>query len=80
MAKLTLYSRPGCHLCDDMAVALGPILDATGNNTLRVVDIDADPALREKYDWRVPVLALEGIVICEGRLDEDAVRDALAPR
>jgi len=79
MAVLTLYSRSGCHLCNEMAVALEPLLKDTGN-TLQVTDIDADPSLRERFDWRVPVLALEGEVICEGRLDEDAVRDALGIR
>ncbi|MBW3568451.1 MAG: glutaredoxin family protein [Proteobacteria bacterium] len=79
MAELALYSRSGCHLCDEMIEALRPMLDAA-DSTLRVVDIDADPALREKYGWRVPVLTLEDIVICEGRLDEDMLRDALALR
>ena len=79
MAEFTLYSRRGCHLCDDMADALRPLLEATGG-TMRILDIDADPALREKYDWRIPVLTLEGDVVCEGRLDDDAVRDALTRR
>lgn len=79
MTELHLYSRPGCHLCDDLAAALQPLLDSAGAS-LSIINIDADPALRERYDWRVPVLALDGEIICEGRLDEDAVRDALGIR
>lgn len=79
MTELHLYSRPGCHLCDDLAAALQPLLDAAGAS-LSIINIDADPVLRERYDWRVPVLALDGEIICEGRLDEDAVRDALGIR
>ena len=79
MTELHLYSRPGCHLCDDMAAALQPLLASAGA-TLAIINVDAEPALREQYDWRVPVLAFEGEIICEGRLDEDAVRDALGIR
>ena len=79
MTELQLYSRPGCHLCDDMAAALQPLLDSAGAS-LSIINIDADPALREQFDWRVPVLAFDGEIICEGRLDEDAVRDALGIR
>lgn len=79
MTELTLYSRPGCHLCDDMADALQPLLQSAAAS-LVIVNIDTNPALREQFDWRVPVLACETEVICEGRLDEDAVRDALGIR
>ena len=73
---LVLYSRSGCHLCDDMLVGLQPLLHETGAG-VRVVDIDTDAALRERYGLRIPVLELDGEVITEGRLDADAVRDAL---
>lgn len=76
MADLTLYSRPGCHLCEDMHAALRPLLRAAAV-TLHVENIDNDPDLCTAFGTRVPVLVLDGSVICEGRLDEDAVRDAL---
>ena len=79
MSELVLYSRPGCHLCDDMASELQPLLQEAGA-TLRVVDIDPDPRLRETYGLRVPVLALDDEILCEARLDEDVVRDALQLR
>lgn len=76
MASLVLYSRPGCHLCEDMHSELQPLLRAAGI-AVKVVDIDTDAALRETFGLRIPVLALDGEVISEGRLDADAVADAL---
>jgi len=75
-AVLALYSRPGCHLCDDMLAALQPLLQEAGAH-VEIIDIDTDAALRERYGLRIPVLALDGEVVAEGRLDVDAVRDAL---
>lgn len=72
---LVLYSRPGCHLCGEMHAALEPLVAPAV--ALQVVNIDTDPALREAYGLRIPVLVLDGHVVCEGRFDEDAVRDAL---
>ncbi len=76
MPGLVLYSRPGCHLCEDMRAALLPLLHAAGIG-LDVVNIDDDAALRARYGLRIPVLAFDGEVIAEGRLDVDALRDAL---
>lgn len=72
---LVLYSRPGCHLCEDMLAALQPLVPA--DTAIRVVNIDTDPALRDAYGLRIPVLVLDGHVVAEGRLDEDALQDAL---
>lgn len=76
MRDLVLYSRHGCHLCDEMLAGLQPLLGAAGAG-VKVIDIDTDAALRETWGLRIPVLSLDGEVISEGRLDVDAVRDAL---
>ncbi|HEX7046929.1 MAG TPA: glutaredoxin family protein [Gammaproteobacteria bacterium] len=76
MAGLVLYSRPGCHLCEDMHAELQPLLQAAGL-AVEVVNIDTDAGLRETFGIRIPVLVLDGEVISEGRLDADAVADAL---
>jgi len=71
-----LYVREGCHLCDlfllDLAQDMG-----TSYAMLAVVDVDGDPALAAEFGLRVPVLALAGRVVCEGRYDSPRVRDAL---
>ncbi len=54
---LTLYSRPGCHLCDEAKKCVAPLAARFGAR-IREVNIDADPALRARYNEEVPVLFL----------------------
>jgi hypothetical protein len=71
MAGLVLYHRRGCHLCEQMLAA---IYGTYGDETeVALVDVDTDPALKERYGLRIPVLAAGEKVICEARLDEDAL-------
>ena len=58
-ARVTVYVRPGCHLCD---VALGDLreLRAQQGFSLDVVDIESDDALHTRYLERIPVIALDG--------------------
>lgn len=79
MRELVLYTRAGCHLCDDMAHALRALLRGS-DVRIRAVDVDSEAQLRERYGLRVPVLTLDDEVLCEARLDEEAVRDALRLR
>ncbi|MDX1442444.1 MAG: glutaredoxin family protein [Gammaproteobacteria bacterium] len=80
MSQLTLYTRQGCPLCVEMQQAAEAMLQGTGRE-LQAVDIDADTALKERYDWRVPVLAVVDAagadIVCEGHFDPDALRDLL---
>ena len=77
----TLLSRAYCHLCDEMLAKLRPIADAYGAQ-IRVVDVDADPALEEAYGNDVPVLFRgdpeEGAELCRHRLDAARVAAAFA--
>ena len=75
MTALTLYSRRGCHLCEDFLEALTPIV--RGRATVTVTDIDTDPALAEAWGLRVPVLCDGATLVCEGFVDADSVRDHL---
>jgi len=76
LAEISLFGRPGCHLCGDMRAALEEFRDALGFS-LREVDIDADPALTARYGALIPVLVLGGREICHGHLDPAALRRAL---
>jgi predicted thioredoxin/glutaredoxin len=67
-----LVTRQGCHLCED---ALGLLRDLGLEPRQR--DVDADAELSRLYDFRVPVVLLDGRVIAEGRLDRDALSRAL---
>ena len=74
--ELTLISRSYCHLCHDMEVALQPLLSEFSAK-LRVLDVDADPALEAKYDELVPVLLHGDQELCHYFLDEEKVRACL---
>ncbi len=75
MQSITLYSREGCHLCDIAA-------DVLLRNMLSfdVVDIDADPTLRERYEECVPVVVIDGRERFRGRIDELLLRRLLVHR
>jgi hypothetical protein len=67
-----LVTRQGCHLCED---ALG-LLRGLGLEP-RLRDVDADPEMSRLYDFRVPVVLVDGRVVGEGRLDRDVLSRAL---
>jgi glutaredoxin len=75
--EVTLYGRPGCHLCDDALAVLGR-LRADAGFALRTVDIESDPALLRAYLERIPVIALDGDVLYEFHVDEADLRSRLA--
>lgn len=77
MNTLTLYHREGCHLCDEMLLALEHTQTELDFEIDRV-DIDANPSLRRRFNEKVPVLALGEDIICCHRLDELALRQALS--
>jgi len=52
--KLTLYSRPDCHLCEAVVAELLPLLP--DGVTLETVDVDSSVALERRYGLRIPVL------------------------
>ena len=65
----TLYTRHGCHLCDDAHALLRRYgFDITP------VDIDADPRLRERYDECVPVVVVNGRERFRGKVSEVLLR------
>lgn len=71
---LRMYGRSDCHLCDDMAAALRPLQARLGFE-LEMLDVDAHPALEQRFGERVPVLVdSEGAEICHYWLNEDALR------
>lgn len=65
---VTLYTRPGCHLCDEAKAQIAPLLAAAGAR-LREVNVDADPALRVRYDYDVPVIFLGARKVAKHRVD-----------
>ncbi len=76
-ARVTLYSRPGCHLCDDARDVISRVCADLGEQFLEV-NIDADPTLRERYTEEVPVTLVDGKQISLHRIDEVRLRHASA--
>ena len=65
---VTLYTRPGCHLCEEAKAQMAPLLREFGAH-LREVNVDADPALRQRYTNEVPVIFLGARKVAKHRLD-----------
>lgn len=76
MPVIEVYSREGCHLCEVLIEELLVLL--RGRAEVRVHDIESRLEWLRKYDIRVPVVELEGAVLCEYSLDRDRVLGALA--
>jgi hypothetical protein len=79
MRKLTLYSKPGCHLCDEMK----HVIDAVASRvplSLEVVDISKDPALLEQYGTQIPVLLVDGRKAAKYRLTQGELARLLTSR
>jgi glutaredoxin len=75
MAKpsVILYTRKGCHLCDDAQA----ILQAHGL-AIQEIDVDADTQLKQRFDTCVPVVEIDGKIRFRGRIDERLLRRLLA--
>jgi glutaredoxin len=72
---VTLYTRRGCHLCEVAETVIRDV--AAGRAEIRLVDIDADPDLTERYTIRVPVVEVDGREIAEYEVSADQLRTAL---
>ena len=76
-ARVTLYTRAGCHLCDDALDVVAAACAASGSE-FELVDIDSQPHLRENYGDKVPVVTVDGAVAGFWRIDKDVLTQALA--
>jgi glutaredoxin len=76
-AEVTLYGRPGCHLCDD-ALAILERVRADAPFVLRSVNIEDDDALLRAYLERIPVVSLDGEELYDYYVDEADLRARLA--
>lgn len=75
--KVTVYSRPDCHLCDE---ALGQIRELASDGppfTLEVIDIEKDDELMKRYLERIPVVETGGEVVSELVFEPEALLSRL---
>jgi glutaredoxin len=69
---VVFITRKDCHLCDE-ALSLVRGLGVEPE----LLDVDSDDHLHSLYDWRVPVVLVNGRVIAEGRIERDTLQNAL---
>lgn len=68
-----VYSRPGCHLCDEAKA----VLASTGCSdrfTLEEIDIESDEELLRKYKYDIPVVTIDGAEVFRHRVDSEKFR------
>jgi hypothetical protein len=78
---LTLYSRPGCHLCDEMKAVVGRAIASIQEPiTLDEIDISTDPDLEARYGLEIPVLLVNGKKTAKYRITDAEIMRILAAR
>lgn len=78
MTVLTLYSRPGCHLCDEMKAVVGRVVRSAPTRVMfSEVDISTDPELERQYGLEIPVLTVDGRKAAKYRIAEEQLRRIL---
>ena len=73
--RLVLVTREGCHLCDEAL----RLLQELGVQP-ELSDVDTDDELHRLYDFRVPVVLIDGVIVAEGRIRRDQLAAALASK
>jgi glutaredoxin len=73
---LTLYSKPGCHLCEELRSRLDDLQAHTGF-ALEEIDITSDPELFARYRYDIPVLLQDGKEIGRGRIPDEVLAESL---
>lgn len=72
MRTVTLYGRPGCHLCDEAREALHD-LQQRAKFAIEEIDIEQSDDLHARYLERIPVIALDGEELFDYEVDEEAL-------
>lgn len=75
-ARVVVYSRAGCHLCEAAEQAVAQLVAETGDDWVRI-DIDTDPELKQQFTDQVPVTFVDGRQHDFWRVDPARLRAAL---
>lgn len=74
--EVTLYGKPGCHLCEQARDLVGKLARRYPLD-LCEIDIRSDPELYRQYDLRIPVVVIDGSIVLEAPITEAVLRRAL---
>ena len=77
MTDVVVYSRPGCHLCEEALAKLIALHGEGYRFGLHEIDIESDELLLRRFLERIPVVEIGGAIASELVLDEAAVRARL---
>ena len=77
LTEVLVYSRPGCHLCEEAIAEIVAIRAEGREFELREIDIESEEGLLRRLLERIPVVEVDGEVVSELRLDADALRARL---
>ena len=81
MIALTIYSRPGCHLCDEMKAVVDRVVSTFGQTaTIEAIDISDNAELEARYGLEIPVLLVNGTKAAKYRVTEEQLRRMLEER
>ena len=78
-ARLTVISRHDCELCETMLAELAALGRSISLPPIEIVDVDSDSQLLRRHGLHVPVLMLDGTVVCRHRLDAGELARLLGP-
>jgi hypothetical protein len=73
MPRWTIYTRPGCTLCEAFMAELGLLLGPVVAADVRVIDISDNADLERRYGAKVPVLTADDDFVCAYYVDRDRV-------
>jgi glutaredoxin len=77
LADVVVYSRPGCHLCEEAIAGLVSFHEEGYRFNLHEVDIESNELLLRRYLERIPVVEVDGLEVSELVLDRAAVKARL---
>jgi len=81
VAALTIYSRPGCHLCDEMKAIVHHVAKAAEPPlAVEEIDISTDPDLEARYGLEIPVLLVDGKKAAKYRITEETLTRLIRDR
>jgi len=76
-ARVTLYSKPGCHLCDDARAVIERVCTDLGESYVEISILD-DASLMARYGEEIPVTLVDGAQHDFWRVSEERLRAALS--
>ncbi|MBC7473565.1 MAG: glutaredoxin family protein [Candidatus Sericytochromatia bacterium] len=74
-----IFSKPNCHLCDDLKQIIKKVHQDT-EFIIKEIDITKDELLFEKYKYEIPVVHINGLIAFKYRVDENEFRKKLKAR